>query len=172
MHPAFLAHLIADFLLQPNWLARLKEKKKIGLAIHTAVHAAALAALVLPHSTTAWAVIAIIALLHGVIDQLKIFVQKHYAVSFETAFAADQAAHLLVLAFFVRFGQLTYPGWWLTEAGIGTFALLAAFSFGVGAKNLVRFPGQRILRIVLVAGVFGAFLIPARLLAASLCSSL
>ncbi len=83
------AHVFGDFLLQPDGVA--KNKRKIGrLALHLAIHGA-IAYLVLQQRGW-WLIIPCVMLAHGIID----FVKARLPAS-PTAFAADQAAHLLSL---------------------------------------------------------------------------
>lgn len=91
-----LAHLIGDFILQPNaWVAD-KEKKKnrsIYLYIHSALHG--ILAFVLVNETAFSGYALLLAVLHGLIDFLKLqFQQKQTQRNW---FIVDQLLHLLVL---------------------------------------------------------------------------
>lgn len=92
-----LAHLLGDFLLQPNsWVVDKEEKKykSTYLYIHT-----------LLHGILAWAIVAKInfgvyaltlAIAHGLIDLMKLQLQKKKTKRYW--FVADQLLHLLVIA--------------------------------------------------------------------------
>lgn len=92
-----LAHLIGDFLLQPDaWVAqkRLKKHRSPLLYLHMGVHATALLVL-LNFNMTYWLGILIILITHFIIDLLKLNLESRYNRS--KLFVADQVAHLLVL---------------------------------------------------------------------------
>lgn len=160
MNPIFIAHLIADFLLQPTWLVRWKEQKVIGTTAHALVHAVILAALIIPQTFFAVAVILIIALAHGIIDHIKISVPKK---SFERAFTLDQIVHAVILLFAMRFLPFNSI-FWHSSNGILTLSILTFFSFGVGIRNLMHIKSypissfvQKATRIFTVSLVFVAF---------------
>lgn len=178
MNPLFLAHLVSDFLLQPNWLVQWKEKNPFGVIIHAAIHTLTMTVFLLPFRPEVFVMILIIALLHGAIDQAKIIYQKKHR-SFEKAFALDQFAHLAVLtaAIFI----LRYPlhPWWASEAGQGVIWLLFFFSFAFALAHLFklkRFPlknaRHRFVRLFIIVGIFAAYFIPGTLLGISFCSAL
>src|SRR5688572_22573200 len=91
----YAAHLIADFLLQPNWIAQNKTKLS-SLAAHSGIHALCSCALV--NIGMNWGIatgIAILSITHSFIDYLK---AKVVATGWR-ALLLDQAIHLvLVLA--------------------------------------------------------------------------
>lgn len=92
----FLAHILGDFLLQPNtWVAN-KEKKKhksIYLYIHTALHGVLAFILVGENEFIAFATV--LAVTHGLIDYVKLRFQKNKTK--RIWFMVDQALHVLVL---------------------------------------------------------------------------
>lgn len=93
-----LAHLIGDFLLQPDsWVAQKRQKKQRSplLYLHIAVHAMALL-LLLWFDLTYWIGIIVILITHYVIDVLKLHLETHYHRG--KLFIFDQMAHLLVIA--------------------------------------------------------------------------
>lgn len=93
----FLAHIIGDFILQPNsWVADKENKKhkSIYLYIHTALHGV-LAFIFVGESDFLGLAIALAAT-HGLIDYAKLRFQKKKTK--RTWFMADQALHLLVIA--------------------------------------------------------------------------
>lgn len=91
-----LAHLIGDFILQPTAWVVDKEKKvyrSVYLYIHSALHG--LLANVLINETAFLRYALLLAVLHGLIDFLKLqFQQKQTKRNW---FIADQLLHLLVL---------------------------------------------------------------------------
>ena len=95
--PLILAHLLGDFILQPNsWVAD-KEKKKGGsvyLYIHVLLHT--VLAFVLLWSVTLWWIALMIGVTHFLIDWAKLQFQN--AKTKRTWFFVDQIAHLLVIA--------------------------------------------------------------------------
>ena len=95
--PLILAHLLGDFILQPNsWVAD-KEKKKGGsvyLYIHVLLHT--VLAFALLWNVTLWWIALIIGVTHFLIDWVKLHFQN--AKTKRTWFFVDQIAHLLVIA--------------------------------------------------------------------------
>lgn len=178
MNPIFLAHLVADFLLQPKWLVTWKEKHIFGVIVHAAIHGLIMLIFLLPFRPEIFVMILIIALIHGTIDSVKISYQKKHK-SFEKALILDQLAHLIVLGVAVFIVRFPFHIWWISTAGRGVMFLLVLFSFAFALANLLKlkkFPAKttrkRLIRAALVIAVFAAFLIPAKLLGASFCSVL
>jgi len=92
-----LAHLLGDFLLQPNsWVAdkELKKHKSVYLYKHIAIHG--LLALLLSASFSFWPYALLLAGLHGLIDWLKLRFQKEQTK--RAWFILDQLLHLVVIA--------------------------------------------------------------------------
>lgn len=83
------AHVIGDFLLQPDKLVARKARPEY-LLLHSAIHAAL--AYVALQAWQCWQAPLAVLLIHGLIDRVKVG-QKDTA----TAFALDQAAHVLAL---------------------------------------------------------------------------
>ncbi|MCL6554155.1 MAG: DUF3307 domain-containing protein [Firmicutes bacterium] len=91
-----LAHLIADFVLQPYELVELK-RRPVGLVIHTAIHAAVTAVLVAPF-VPAWPLLLPpLAVAHYLIDWWKVTASPARGPASLGFFLADQALHLAVL---------------------------------------------------------------------------
>ncbi|MBK0369041.1 DUF3307 domain-containing protein [Flavobacterium agrisoli] len=92
-----LAHLIGDFILQPNaWVAD-KEKKKqqsIYLYLHAAVHGIIAWILIGNAMFAGFALLLIVV--HGFIDYVKLYFQK--SKNKRTWFIIDQIAHIVSLA--------------------------------------------------------------------------
>jgi len=89
----YLSHLIADFLLQPNWIA--KDKKRINrLLLHSAIHiAVTIAILNVAVNTKILFAILILATSHACFDYIKARFTKDEWL----AFTLDQGAHLFVI---------------------------------------------------------------------------
>lgn len=161
MNPIFIAHLIADFLLQPTWLVKWKEKNANGTILHALIHAAILAVLIIPQTFLAIAVILIVALTHGIIDHIKISLPKK---SFEPAFLFDQAVHVAILLFAMRFLPPN-QSFWNSLNGILILSIFTFFSFGIGIWNLMHIKNypvynfaQRTTRIFAIALTFLVFI--------------
>jgi hypothetical protein len=91
-----LAHLIGDFILQPNTWVKAKEGKKLAawqLYIHTMLHGVLIVVLVWDIQFLLPAVI--ITLSHGIIDGAKLLVQKESTK--RIWFAIDQLLHVAVI---------------------------------------------------------------------------
>jgi hypothetical protein len=106
-----LAHLLGDFLLQPNSWVIHKEAKKLK-SIYLYAH-------IILHGLLAWALIGdiyfgifalILAVSHGIIDFIKLQFQKD--ATRRNWFVIDQALHLVVLAIIA----ITYSNPYVTLA--------------------------------------------------------
>lgn len=93
-----LAHMIGDFLLQPDgWVAQKRQKKYRSplLYLHIAVHAVTML-LLLNFNLTYWIGIVVILITHYTIDLLKLTLETRYNRG--KLFLIDQLAHLLVIS--------------------------------------------------------------------------
>lgn len=91
-----LAHLLGDFIWQPNsWVAdkEVKKHKSIYLYLHILLHGILAALLAGEIQFIPYAIL--IAVTHGVIDLIKLNFQK--STTKRTWFVADQIAHILIL---------------------------------------------------------------------------
>jgi hypothetical protein len=91
-----LAHLLGDFIWQPNsWVAdkEAKKHKSIYLYFHILLHGVLAAVLAWEIAFIPYAFL--IAISHGIIDLIKLNFQKNKTK--RTWFIADQIAHILVL---------------------------------------------------------------------------
>ena len=98
----FLAHILGDFVFQPNKWVKNKEKKKYKspyLYWHILIHTIALI-VALQFNFKYWLGILIIVCSHYVIDLVKLALSKK--VNFRWLFLWDQLAHLLVILGVVR----------------------------------------------------------------------
>ncbi len=102
-----LAHLIADFLLQPNkWVESKKAKhyKSICLYLHAAIHFVVLSILFCNHFKEYFWGITAITISHLIIDTSKCMIEKKYNNRKILFFSIDQLLHLAVIGIVV----LTY----------------------------------------------------------------
>lgn len=91
-----LAHLLGDFLLQPDSWVDAKEEKKLSswqLYVHALIHFALIMILVLDLTFWKWALL--LAVLHLIIDTAKLFMQKENTK--RRYFFGDQLLHLLFI---------------------------------------------------------------------------
>jgi|GEM_PF-925665 len=101
-----LAHLFADFPLQTNALAKLKDKHFEGVFYHVLIHMA-ITALLIRDSQQYWLLIVGLGIVHFVIDALKILLPFKKGVWY---FLADQFVHLISLVLATYLAQrLWYP---------------------------------------------------------------
>ncbi|MEK7523639.1 MAG: DUF3307 domain-containing protein [Patescibacteria group bacterium] len=175
MNPLFIAHLAADFLLQPKWLAKLKEQRQAGVVIHSLVHAVLTAACLATLRPDALTFAFLLGAAHGVIDSVKIRYQNHHG-TFGRSFLLDQTVHFLVLIAASKFilAKLTpLPlAFWNTQPGIIILLIFSFFSFGVGVWNLAhaqrfeeRRPLNRAFQFMMLSLIFVAYLSAAKVLA-------
>lgn len=98
-----LAHILGDFVLQPDrWIRdkRQRKHKSASLYLHLAVHALALL-LLLQFELTYWLGLAVILITHLLIDLSKLNLEDRY--NSNLLFLLDQLMHLLVLCGVVYF---------------------------------------------------------------------
>ncbi|MFQ3212651.1 MAG: hypothetical protein ACI9XJ_001902 [Marivirga sp.] len=98
-----IAHIIGDFLLQPDRWVEDKEAKKIRskyLYVHILVHIAALS-LLSPFAARSFWIILLIASSHYLIDLAKLYSKN--MLNDRWLFFLDQLAHLLVIAGVVHY---------------------------------------------------------------------
>ncbi|MEQ6122303.1 DUF3307 domain-containing protein [Reichenbachiella sp. MALMAid0571] len=92
-----LAHIIGDFVFQPNqWVKdkELKKQKSPYLYAHLLIHTVALC-IVLQFDTAYWGAVVAIVISHFVIDLIKLYLNTRERA--RILFFADQMAHLLVI---------------------------------------------------------------------------
>lgn len=94
-----LAHILGDFLLQPNnWVKAKEEKKALAWQLYAHVLIHCLLSLLLLFDLTDWKLVVIIAFNHLIIDYVKLKFQTENSKI--TWFIVDQIAHLAVILFF------------------------------------------------------------------------
>lgn len=92
-----VAHIIGDFVLQPDhWVAKKRKRKHLSpiLYIHIGIHALAML-LLLQFNFRYWLGVIIILISHFLIDLFKLHLEKRYHRGW--LFALDQLTHLLVI---------------------------------------------------------------------------
>lgn len=94
-----LAHLIADFPLQTDWIFRIKVKHGWGILLHAAIHSLVTAALI-QNPLKFWPVLAVLWLAHAAVDWLKLYIQH---ATLTPGFLLDQLAHILTLVVIAYF---------------------------------------------------------------------
>lgn len=102
----FLAHLIGDFLLQPNtWVLHKEERKAASkyLYFHVLIHFAV--TLFLLWDFSYWKIALVILVSHYAIDLLKLYVAPLFDNK-SIPFFIDQALHIIVLYCCAYFGNL------------------------------------------------------------------
>jgi len=121
-----LAHVVADFVMQPYELVKLKQRP-IGLWIHSAIHGLLAAAVTAPLSPRWWLVGLCVGALHYPIDYAKVNIGFNEGPASLVAFLVDQAVHLAVLAVAVLLAGLPLRG----EMEMGSGAVSAVFYYAV-----------------------------------------
>ena len=151
-----LAHLIADFILQPYELVQLK-RRRVGLAIHAGIHAlvtAVLAAAILPRW---WMIIPVVTVVHYWVDAMKVGHGPERGPWSLVAFLFDQAVHMAILAGAVLLSGLRLDG----EVFYRSVTLTAVLHYAVPYIT-VAFAGAILLYQIALA--FETRLNPAELL--------
>jgi hypothetical protein len=104
-----LAHLIADFVLQPYELVKLKSRP-VGLAIHAGIHGL-LTALVAAPFMPRWPVIVpVLGVAHYLIDYVKVSRRSDSGPASFAVFMLDQVVHVAALMIAVRLAGLPLRG--------------------------------------------------------------
>ena len=105
-----IAHLLADFTLQPSKLIRFKSQSAKGVFVHVmifAILALAMLSTCLMHWET-WVIIGGISIVHFLTDQAKISLELKHDTSY-SHFIADQAVHyssLLIGGYFLEIREI------------------------------------------------------------------
>ncbi|MFA5160117.1 MAG: DUF3307 domain-containing protein [Candidatus Omnitrophota bacterium] len=95
-----LAHLIADFILQPEELYQLKIRSFLGQLFHVLIHGLVSLMLLYPYLNTPqiWLFVAGLVLVHLVQDLIKYSVTKKNPANTFVYFMTDQLCHVLVIS--------------------------------------------------------------------------
>jgi len=104
-----LAHLLADFPLQPMWLVRSK-RFFWGLAVHGTVHFLTLLLVVGGARGAIWPQLLALALVHFAIDALKYSLGSRRPGWVTAPYFIDQAVHVLSVLLVTRWIESLKPG--------------------------------------------------------------
>ncbi len=93
-----LTHFIADFVLQPDRIVKMKHESWKGTLIHTVIHGLSGLVIMAPFlpSPAVFMAILIVTVSHFFIDSAKIQIEKS-ANRFVKTFLLDQSAHLILI---------------------------------------------------------------------------
>lgn len=171
-----LAHLIADFLMQPQKLVDAKHKNVTAVALHSLVHFGIMMLLFFPFwmHLHVLLVSGAVAFVHGVIDYVKVHAENNGG-KYVFYFFIDQISHvsLLIMAAVLMSDapMLQYSGWFLPlQWYLNPFVLvgvclliissyvyeIARFQFTRGKKKKFVPDRKRMVRnIILVSAVYG-----------------
>ena len=118
-----LAHFLADYPLQSNWLAKYKAKSPLGILLHSLTHFAISALLALPFicSGKLWWGVTIIFVTHYISDEVKVNLQKKTGWHPFWLYSIDQIIHLIIIygvsAFYLDKMATCFSGAWATYYG-------------------------------------------------------
>jgi hypothetical protein len=101
-----LAHLLGDYVLQTDNLARWKSRSVWGIIIHGAVVAFSTWLCSLPFTSGWWPYALGIGVLHTLVDTVRVKIRPAEPTTGLFLFVADQAAHALTIA-----AGLAWSGW-------------------------------------------------------------
>jgi len=142
----FLAHLIGDFLLQPNkWVLHKEEKKAASkyLYFHVLIHL--VATMLLLWDLSYWRIALVILVSHYIIDLVKLYVTPLFENK-SIPFFVDQVLHILVLyscAYFDNFWIHTQEFFTLLDWNLITAAVFVSFPAAIiMSKLLEKMSGQ------------------------------
>lgn len=108
-----IAHLVADFPLQNNWLVAYKNKSRLGILIHSAIVAGVAGAFLFPNIKNLWLMVIIIGISHFLIDNWKIEAERDRWLRPGRQmgyFLLDQLLHLVVLLS-ISWASVAYLQW-------------------------------------------------------------
>jgi hypothetical protein len=92
----FFAHLLGDYILQPDWLVR-ERRKQWGMLLHAGTHFVVLVLVVGPSRATLWPYLALLATVHFLIDRLKLTILLPRLGDEAQAYLLDSVLHLATL---------------------------------------------------------------------------
>ncbi|GEM_PF-4032973 len=136
-----LAHVLSDFVLQNNFMYKLKIKSKIGIFFHVGIFFLLAFVLLFPVSLNfgffIW--LLLVSVTHYFIDKIKLFFQRNIIQKELSHFFIDQALHVLILSsmfFFIGDGLITTSFFELVKSIVGlsnnaTLMLLFTVCFSV-----------------------------------------
>jgi hypothetical protein len=121
-----LAHLVADFILQPYQLVKLKTRP-IGLGIHAGIHSVLTVLLVAPFMPRWVIIVPALGVVHYFVDQAKVAAGVDDGPASFAVFLADQVVHVGALAAAVLAAGLSFT----EEVVLGTPGLTAALYYAI-----------------------------------------
>jgi hypothetical protein len=143
------AHIITDFVLQPDWMALAKKKRFSVLLLHGAITGLGALVVVWLYKPHLWIIAPILAISHLIVDWSKIHLDTRLKYPILISFAIDQLIHILaimcVLFAFNTMEWHTLPG--LLQALGGYTNPLLAYTF---AYSTSIFFGYVLLKILLL----------------------
>ena len=89
----YLAHLIADFILQPEWIARNKQRIS-PLIAHSFIHF--LTALILINTGLTGRIVLVLVVL-GILHAISDYIKSTFTQDNRLAFTSDQIVHLVII---------------------------------------------------------------------------
>lgn len=92
-----LAHILGDFVLQPNYLVQKRKQNILYLLLHVLIHAGVLCLIFVNSIHTFWLVIIFITVSHLAIDSFKIWMEKVWNCKPVFLFVLDQFLHIAIL---------------------------------------------------------------------------
>jgi hypothetical protein len=107
----FLAHLIADYPLQSDWLVKAKRSWS-GLCVHVGIHLGVLLLLCLPDTPKLWPYLLALATAHFAIDAFKNLLSRHRPQWVAAPYLVDQLLHILSIWAIGLWVEFTLPGGW------------------------------------------------------------
>lgn len=136
-----LAHLIGDFLLQPDHWVLHKQKKKIAskyLYVHVLLHSAV--TMLLLWDLGFWKIVLIITISHYIIDLAKIYAHELFENK-SIPFFIDQTLHIVVLyccAFYGSLWQHSLDLFARLDWGLLTAVVFVSFPSGIIMAKLLE----------------------------------
>lgn len=134
-----LAHLIADYPLQPGWIVRNKTHFWV-LFLHASIHFVTMVLITLPVSTQLWPYLLALAFIHFCIDSGKNWFTLHRPQWRAWLYVVDQACHVISIGLVSAWMAASAPGIQpllpKTAAGIATGFLLVTYVFVISERVL------------------------------------
>lgn len=118
-----LAHLIADFLLQPNILIKWKNRSRWGVFVHVLIIFVITGLVLMPYlqKWQTWLIITILCLVHFIQDNCKIDFDRRTKHAYVKHFLLDQFGHLIMIIF---------AGIWLNAVNFDLSGVLVSSPIG------------------------------------------
>jgi hypothetical protein len=91
------AHMLADYVLQSNWLVSCKGKSWTGLALHGSIVGFVALAALAPYIEQVWFVVVILTIVHTLQDALKVHIGPRLRIHSIGPYMADQIAHYILI---------------------------------------------------------------------------